>query len=103
MHLVTGIGPRLTAALLERFGSPSAVRAASAEELSEIPYLGGKVVDKLRAAWQNPDIDAECALLEEHGVAIHALGSTAYPAVLGTIPAPPQLLYVKGTLETRDE
>ena len=103
MHLVTGIGPRLTAALLERFGSPSAVRSASPEELSEIPYLGGKVAAQLRAAWQNPAVDAECSLLDEHGVALHALGSPGYPPVLATIPAPPQLLYVKGGLEARDE
>src|SRR5438105_14611933 len=40
MHLVTGIGPRLTAALLERFGSPSAVRTASRGELQ----AGGRTI-----------------------------------------------------------
>jgi DNA processing protein len=103
MHLVGGIGPRLAAALLERFGSPSAVRAASADELLEIPYLGAKVAAALREAWQNPNIDAECRLLEEHGVTLHHLGGDGYPPVLATIPTPPQLLYVKGAMHPRDE
>jgi DNA processing protein len=103
MHLITGIGPRLTAALLERFGTPSAVRSASRDELMEVPYLGSKVAGQLQTAWQNPDIDAECALLEQFGVELRRLGAPGYPAALATVPAPPQLLYVKGTLEPRDE
>jgi DNA processing protein len=103
LHLVTGIGHRLTAALLERFGTPSAVRSASHDELMEVPYLGSKVAGQLQSAWQNPDIDAECALLEQFGVELRRYGAPGYPTALATVPAPPQLLYVKGTLEPRDE
>src|SRR4051812_12021900 len=85
LHLVTGIGPRLTAALLDRFGSPTAVRTASAGELRDIPYLGAKVITQLQAAWESPDIDAECSLLDKFGVALHRLGGAGYPAVLATI------------------
>src|SRR5579864_6148591 len=86
MHLVTGIGPRLTAALLERFGSPSAVRSATPDELAEIPFLGTRVVGLLRAAWQNPAIDAECDLLEQFGVELRRFGGPGYPAALATVP-----------------
>lgn len=103
LHLVTGIGPRLTAALLERFGSPSAIRSASREELMEIPYLGAKIAGQLQAAWENPDIDAECSRLEKFGVALCRFGAPDYPAALATVAAPPQLLYIKGALEARDE
>jgi DNA processing protein len=103
LHLVTGIGPRLTAALLERFGSPAAVRQASRDELLEIPYLGPKVAAQLQRAWQNPDIDAECERIAEHGVTLCRLGAPGYPPALATIVTPPQLLYVKGTVEPRDE
>ena len=40
LHLVTGVGPRVTANLLERFGSASAVLRATSRELREVPYLG---------------------------------------------------------------
>jgi DNA processing protein len=103
LHLVTGIGPRFTAALLERFGSPTTILSASREELLEIPYLGAQAVDRLRSAWQNPAIDSECQLLQEHGVSLCRLGTPSYPAALATITTPPQLLYVKGNLEARDE
>ena len=61
LHLVTGIGPRLTAALLDRFGSASAVLRATADELRDVPYLGAKVADALRQALANPDVGKECA------------------------------------------
>jgi DNA processing protein len=103
LHLVTGIGPRLTAALLERFGSPAAVLSAPREQLMEIPYLGAKVADQLIAAWKDPALDAELKLLEQHGITLCRFGAAGYPAPLTAIATPPQILYVKGTLEARDE
>jgi DNA processing protein len=38
LHLVPGLGPRLTMALLERFGSASAIRQASAGQLQQVPH-----------------------------------------------------------------
>jgi DNA processing protein len=103
LHLVTGIGPRLTAALLERFGSPAGVLAAPRDQLMEIPYLGAKVADQLVAAWKDPAVDAECALLAKHGVALCRIGAPGYPPALAVVPTPPQLLYIKGAFEPRDE
>ena len=103
LHLVTGIGPRLSAALLDRFGSPAGVLAASPDELMEVPFLGKKVIAQLRAAWQNPDVDAECELLQKHGVGLLPLGDPGYPPALATIVTPPQLLYIRGALDPRDE
>jgi DNA processing protein len=103
LHLVTGIGPRLTAVLLERFGSPAGILAASRDEIMEIPYVGPKVAGQLHAAWQNPAIDSECALIEQHAVTLVRLGAPDYPPPLTVIATPPQLLYVKGKLEPQDE
>jgi DNA processing protein len=103
LNLVTGIGPRLTAALLERFGSPGMILAASRDQLMEVPHVGAQVADRLRAAWQNASIDSECKLLEQHGVTLCPFSTPGYPAALATIATPPQLLYVKGTLQERDE
>jgi len=103
LHLVTGVGPRLTAALLEHFGSASAVLRASAPELMEIPYLGPKVADALTRALANPDVAKECAQIDKHGVALRILGQAVYPANLATIDDAPHLLFVKGTLESNEE
>ena len=103
LHLVTGIGPRLTCALLDHFGSASAVLRASVAELMEIPYLGGKVAESLTHALANPDVARECELIEKHGVHLRVQGRPEYPANLATIDDAPHLLFVKGTLEPRDE
>ncbi len=103
MHLVTGVGPRLTTALLEHFGSASAVLNATAAELMEIPYLGNKVAQAMARALANPDVDRECAAIDEHGVSLRVLGQPGYPDNLATIVDAPHLLFVKGELNARDE
>ena len=74
LHLVTGIGPRLTSALLERFGSAAAVLKASVPELLEVPYLGRNVAEDLQRAMANPDVAKECAQIVKHGVHLRVLG-----------------------------
>jgi DNA processing protein len=103
LHLVTGIGPRLTAALLEHFGSASAILRAPIPELREVPYLGQKVAEELQRALANPDVAAECAQIDKHGVHLRVLGRPDYPANLASIDDAPHLLFVKGTLEAGDE
>ena len=103
LHLVTGIGPRLTAAMLEHFGTASAVLKASVPELLEVPFLGRKVAEDLQRALANPDVAKECEQIDKHGVHLRILGRPEYPANLATIDDAPHLLFVRGTLETRDE
>jgi DNA processing protein len=102
LHLVPGIGPRLTAGLLERFGSAAAVLAASAAQLQEVPYVGPKVAAAVAAARQQIAVDREIARAQQFGVRLVALGTTEYPAALANISDPPHLLYVRGTLTTAD-
>jgi len=103
LHLVTGVGPRFTLALLEHFGSASAVLRASVLELMEIPYLPAKVAESLTRALANPDIDRECAQIAEHSVHLRVLGRPDYPANLATIENAPHLLFVRGTLDANDD
>ena len=103
LHLVTGIGPRLTAALLDRFGTAAAVLKASVQELLEVPFLGRKVAEDLQRALVNPDVAKECEQIQKHGVHLCVLGAPEYPANLATIDDVPHMLFVKGTFEARDE
>ncbi len=102
LHLVPGLGPKLTAALLERFGSAEAVLRASVEELCAIPYLGESVALAVSRALHRADVDAELEQLARHECRLLVLGTPEYPAALATISTPPQLLYVRGTLEPGD-
>ncbi len=102
LHLVPGLGPRLTAALLERFGSAEAVLRARSEELRAVPHIGAKLARDLHQAMRTVDLGQELALMERFGATVLALGSPPYPPPLATIPDPPHLLYLRGTWQPGD-
>ena len=102
LSLVPGIGPRLTAALLERFGSAAAALHASADQLCEVPYISPRLAELLTQALTRSDATAELERIDRHGVRLIALGTPDYPSSLANIPDPPYLLYVRGTLTAAD-
>jgi DNA processing protein len=102
LALVPGLGPKLTAALLERFGSAAAARRATAAELVEIPYIGTKLADDFAAALGAVNIAAELDLLARHAVRAVPLGWAGYPSSLAAVTAPPPLLYVRGSWTEAD-
>jgi DNA processing protein len=102
LHLVPGLGPRLTAALVERFGSAAMVLRASPAELRQVPHIGEQLAVKLHAAMARADLAAELECMAAHGIRLLARGDPEYPAALATIPDPPQLLYLKGALAAHD-
>jgi DNA processing protein len=102
LHLVPGLGPRLTQALLERFGSAAAVLRATPQQLREVPHIGAKTAADLAAAFRAADVEREAALLERHGVTLLRRGAADYPPALATIPDPPPLLYLRGSVREAD-
>ncbi len=102
LHLVPGLGPRLTAALLKHFGSAAAVLRADAAQLRQVPHIGPKVSEQLRQGIRQADVEAEIARMEEFNVGLLALGTPAYPAPLAEVPDPPHLLYCRGNWQARD-
>ena len=102
LALVPGLGPKLTAALLERFGTPAAALRATAAELVRIPHIGEKLAASLAAALRTVDVGPELALLARHDVRPVPLGSDEYPSPLAAVPAPPPLLYVRGAWVAAD-
>ncbi len=102
LSLVPGIGPRLTAALLERFGSSAAVLRANVAELCEIPYLTPRLAEEVRRAFENSNAAAELERMGKHGVRLVAWGDAEYPASLATISDPPYVFYLRGTVTAAD-
>src|SRR5882672_7651450 len=97
LHLVPGLGPRLTAALLKRFNSAQAIIRAPSEELRQVPHLG-ELAHKLHQAFCEADVPGELDLIAQHQVRLLALGTPEYPSKLGEIYDPPHLLYLIGSL-----
>src|SRR3954470_7903448 len=102
LRLVPGLGPKLTAALLERFGSAAAARQATAAQLRTIPYIGDKTATEMAAALRSVDIGRELELIESFGVVPIPLGFPGYPPPLLPLAAAPQLLYFRGAWTDAD-
>lgn len=103
LHLLPGLGPRLTAALLGRFGSATKVLAASAAELAEVPRLPRDLAERVAVALRNRDVESELELIAQHGVRLIRHEHDEFPKALCTIPDPPRLLYVRGELRAEDQ
>ena len=102
LALIPGLGPKLTAALLEAFGSPSGARRATAAQLRGIPHIGEKLAETFAAALRTVDVSKELELLKKHGVQPMPLGFKGYPPPLASVTNPPPLLYFRGEWTTAD-
>lgn len=102
LNLVPGLGPRLTTSLLERFGSARAILTANVQQLAEVPHIGAKLSRSFHEAMRRADVAGELERMARHGATLLALRTPEYPASVASIPDPPYLLYLRGTLEPRD-
>ncbi|HEX4607290.1 MAG TPA: DNA-processing protein DprA [Urbifossiella sp.] len=102
LALIPGLGPKLTAALLARFGSAAAARQATAAQLRSIPHIGDKTAGEMAAALRTVDVAPELALLDRHGVTPVPLGFPGYPPPLAALANMPPLLYVRGAWTEAD-
>jgi DNA processing protein len=102
LTLVSGVGPRIRRALLDRFGTPKAVLAAARSQLREVPGVGPKLTERIAAAGDEIDVEAQIALCREHGLAILTESHPGYPRVLREIHDPPGVLFVRGRIEPQD-
>jgi DNA processing protein len=100
--MVAGIGPARFCRLVDRFGGPRAVWAASPPELAGAG-LEERSVRSLLELRARLDPDAEWRRLERLGATVLTLDDPAYPRRLREIPDPPPVLYLRGALTTADE
>ncbi len=102
LHLTEGVGPIIFTRLLERFGTVAEALAARAGQLASDPGIGQKTAEKIAAARDRVDVDAELELAKELGVAVITRLCPAYPPALLKTPDPPAVLYVRGELRRED-
>jgi DNA processing protein len=103
LNLVNGIGPRTQQILIEHFGSPANVFRAQGEQLRQIPGIGPKLANGILAARDSNVAEREVARCRERGIDILLHGIQRYPRMLAEICDAPKVLYVRGTIESRDE
>jgi DNA processing protein len=94
LSLIPGMGPIARRDLVERFGSPQAVLAASADELRA--FAGNATTAAIAKGVDTTLLERTQRWLEIPGRAIITVADAAYPAMLRQIADPPTVLYAEG-------
>lgn len=102
LNMVEGLGATLLSRLLERFGSPEAILAASRRELEEVEGVGSALSRNICKARKQIDARAEIKSAEKFAVKIITAASDDYPKPLRRTFDPPLVLYVKGEYKEED-
>jgi DNA processing protein len=95
LNMTPGVGPRVAAKLLERFGSPDAVFGARRNELESL-RLRPEAIESIIARDMEAPAAKEIERVRGLGADIILLDDGVYPAMLRETPDPPITLYVKG-------
>src|SRR5215475_13346381 len=98
LNMIRGIGPRTANQLIDRFGSPAQVFAASRLSL-EKEGLKLETVRELHDSEILEKANAEIERLERLGAVVITLEDEDYPPLLREIYDPPIALYVRGDLK----
>lgn len=93
--MTPGVGPRVAAKLLERFGSAEAVFAATRGELERL-RLRPETIESVALRLCHEQAGEEVSRVRALGGEILILDDGAYPALLKETPDPPLVLYVRG-------
>src|SRR5688500_13296995 len=105
LALTDGIGPILSRRIIDRAGGVEAACAADGKVLRDVEGIGSAKATKIQMALREAAgaVDAELARAAAAGVRIICPDDgDVYPVLLRSIPDPPVVLYVRGTLEPRD-
>jgi DNA processing protein len=104
LALTDGIGPILSRRLIESTGGAEAACLASTEKLAAIDGIGRAKASKIQSALRAAaaQVDAELERCRAGGITLLCTDDESYPLLLRSIPDPPNVLYVRGSLEPRD-
>jgi len=103
LSLVSGVGPLLRKALVERFGAAAAVLAADRDSLQSVDGIGPKIAARIVAAKDEIDAEAELRLAAAHGIDVLTEAGDDYPRPLRQIHDPPGVLFRRGQSLPQDE
>jgi DNA processing protein len=98
LNMIRGIGPRTANQLIDRFGAPAQVFAASRLSL-EKEGLKPKTIQELHDSEILEKANAEIERLERLSAVVITLEDEDYPPLLREIYDPPIALYVRGDLK----
>jgi DNA processing protein len=103
LNMIEHVGPVRVRQLLEHFGQAPAILQASRDQLRKVHGIGEDTADAI-ARWENTiDLSSELRRIREFGCHVLTQADADYPELLRQIYDPPIVLYVKGTLTSKDK
>jgi DNA processing protein len=102
LKLIPELGNRSLLRLIRHFRTPGAILRATASELESIPKLHEPAKTALINRKSQPPPEREWEQLQRDNLRLLCLHDPDYPVNLTTIPDPPAVLFVRGSLEPRD-
>jgi DNA processing protein len=103
LNMIDHVGPIRARQLLEHFGEPSAILSASRHQLLHVKGIGDETAESI-ASWEKTvDLKGELKRIADFGCRIVSQADSEYPELLRQIYDPPFVLYVKGTLTSKDK
>jgi DNA processing protein len=96
---VPGIGNLHFRCLMEHFGSPQAVLAASEAALRKAPSLTPRLAEAIVRHTTPPWVHIELERVCERGYSLITQQDPGYPSLLLEIPDPPPILYINGQID----
>ena len=102
LNMIDHVGPVRVRQLLEHFGDAPSVLRASKQQLLAVRGIGTDTAESIAAWEKNIDLAAELKRAAEFECTILTQDDQDYPPLLREIYDPPIVLYVKGTLTSRD-
>lgn len=103
LNMVEHVGPVRVRQLLDHFGDAPTILRASKNQLLHVQGIGVDTAEAI-ATWEKTiDLQAELKRIADFGCRIITQTDPEYPELLLQIYDPPIVLYVKGTLLTKDK
>ena len=99
---IPGLGPTLRRRLIGQFGSASRVLQESAASLESIHGIGRHLASAISMSSMHDEASRILDDCQEHGIDIVLNTDPVFPELLSQIPDPPDMLFVRGTLEPCD-
>jgi DNA processing protein len=103
LNMVEHVGPIRARQLLEHFGDAAAVLGASKHQLLHVKGIGEETAESIANWEKGVDLNSELKRIADFGCRIVSQADPEYPELLRQIYDPPFVLYVKGTLTSKDK
>jgi len=103
LNMIDHVGPVRVRQLLQQFGDPVSILAASKQQLLRVHGIGEDTADAISNWEKTVQLSDELKRVEDFHCHVVTQADEDYPELLRQIYDPPLVLYVKGTLTKNDK